>query len=613
MRKSKRMIALVLVLVMVLSSITFSSGSSQAEGDSNSGNKIVLNFPESEKNNVDLSNYGLLVKNKSDGKDVSDVTSYATATDAEGNKIVITDRKLTNGTTYVAEVTSSNWTGYKYKAEFKYDGKDQNVTLDKYLTKVTIKLDQEYNDIKVSGLSDSDKVSIGTDKVNDNGNEKTISKITVENAAGIKANSEVAKITAAKTVDGVKLACEGSISLGSSEIGNIVLNLTQYIVRTEGVKVPTVLYKKSTDIDDSYYVRLADNTVLDKNISYNIKLVGDNNMVIDSTTGITNISKSMSGKKQVIKGDIDAGESEIVNISASQRAVDARDIASVDFNKLDTVVPEIPFNVTYTVTMKDQLPSDNLLDENGKLVGQVSVTTNNENVTVTRNDNTFTVDGSNISFTDKNTIRLNVMCTFSDTDREKHDFKMATTPMVVVSDVVYGKNGDFYLAADQIKEIVNSDNKVEKYFYRDDENKATIKFNKGNYTKYREKGEKAFTEIDSNLGVEVNKNTYTFQMANFESPKFGVSSEITLVRDNIAPTISVDTSKIKNAPTNAEKRYVVNKKSIIPITASDNDGGVGVEKVVYSIDKKLEDPRNSEAIIDNINNVVSKIPEKTSL
>lgn len=30
MRKSKRMIALVLVLVMVLSSITFSSGSSQA-------------------------------------------------------------------------------------------------------------------------------------------------------------------------------------------------------------------------------------------------------------------------------------------------------------------------------------------------------------------------------------------------------------------------------------------------------------------------------------------------------------------------------------------------------------------------------------------------------
>ena len=613
MRKSKRMIALVLVLVMVLSSITFSSGSSQAEGDSNSGNKIVLNFPESEKNNVDLSNYGLLVKNKSDGKDVSDVTSYATATDAEGNKIVITDRKLTNGTTYVAEVTSSNWTGYKYKAEFKYDGKDQNVTLDKYLTKVTIKLDQEYNDIKVSGLSDSDKVSIGTDKVNDNGNEKTISKITVENAAGIKANSEVAKITAAKTVDGVKLACEGSISLGSSEIGNIVLNLTQYIVRTEGVKVPTVLYKKSTDIDDSYYVRLADNTVLDKNISYNIKLVGDNNMVIDSTTGITNISKSMSGKKQVIKGDIDAGESEIVNISASQRAVDARDIASVDFNKLDTVVPEIPFNVTYTVTMKDQLPSDNLLDENGKLVGQVSVTTNNENVTVTRNDNTFTVDGSNISFTDKNTIRLNVMCTFSDTDREKHDFKMATTPMVVVSDVVYGKNGDFYLAADQIKEIVNSDNKVEKYFYRDDENKATIKFNKGNYTKYREKGEKAFTEIDSNLGVEVNKNTYTFQMANFESPKFGVSSEITLVRDNIAPTISVDTSKIKNAPTNAEKRYVVNKKSIIPITASDNDGGVGVEKVVYSIDKKLEDPRNSEAIIDNINNVVSKIPEKEGI
>lgn len=609
MRKSKRMIALVLVLVMVLSSITFSSGSSQAEDDTNSGNKIVLNFPESEKNNVTPGgSYKVSIK-KGD-KEVAAPDATATSTDANKSdrKIILTDINLANGT-YVAEVTSDNWSGYKFKAELKIDGKEQNVTLDKYLTKVTITLDQEYNDIKVSGLSGSDKVSIGTDKVN----EKTISKITVENAAGIKPNSEVAKITAKKTVDGVKLACEGSISLESSEIGNRVLNLTQYIVRTEGVKVPTVLYKKSTEIDDSYYVRLVDNTVLDKNISYNIKLVGDNNMVIDSTSGITNISKSMSEKQQVIKGDIVAGESGIVNISASQRAVDARDIASVDFNKLDTVVPEIPFNVTYTVTMKDQLPSDNLLDENGKFVGQVSVTTNNENVTVTRNDNTFTVDGSNISFTDKNTIRLNVMCTFSDTDGEKHDFKMATTPTVVVSDVVYGKNGDFYLSADQIKEIVNSNKEVEKYFYRDDENKATIKFNKGNYTKYREKGEKAFTEIDSNLGVEVNKNTYTFQMANFESPKFGVSSEITLVRDNIAPTISVDISNIENAPTNAEKRYVVNKKSIIPITASDNDGGVGIEKVVYSIDKKLEDPRNSEAIIDNINNVVSKIPEKEGI
>lgn len=614
MRKSKRMIALVLVLVMVLSSITFSSGSSQAEGDSNSGNKIVLNFPESEKNNVTPGgSYKVSIK-KGD-KEVAAPDATATSTDANKSdrKIILTDINLANGT-YVAEVTSDNWSGYKFKAELKIDGKEQNVTLDKYLTMVTIKLNQEYNDIKVSGLSGSDKVSIGTDKVNDNGNEKTISKITVENAAGIKANSEVAKITATKTVDGVKLTCEGSISLEKSEIGNIVLNLTQYIVRTEGVKVPTVLYKKSTEIDDSYYVRLADNTVLDKNISYNIKLVGANNMVIDSTSGITNISKSMSEKQQVITGNIVAGESGIVNISASQRAVDARDIASVDFNKLDTVVPEIPFNVTYTVKMKDGLPDNNLRDEDNNFVGKLSVTTNNENVTVTQNGNTFTVDGSNISVTDKDKIQLNVMCTFSDTDEEKHDFKMATTPTVVVSDVVYGKNGDFYLAADKIKEIVNSDNKVEKYFYRDDENKATIKFNKGNYTKYREKGEKAFTEIDSNLGVEVNKNTYTFQMANFESPKFGVSSEITLVRDNIAPTISVDTSNIKKAPTNAEKRYVVNiKESIIPITASDNDGGVGVEKVVYSINKKLEDPRNSEAIIDNINNVVSIIPEKEGI
>lgn len=610
MRKSKRMIALVLVLVMVLSSITFSSGSSQAEGDSNSGNKIVLNFPESEKNNVTPGgSYKVSIK-KGD-KEVAAPDATATSTDANKSdrKIILTDINLANGT-YVAEVTSDNWSGYKFKAELKIDGKDQNVTLDKYLTKVTITLDQEYNDIKVSGLSGSDKVSIGTDKVN----EKTISKITVENAAGIKPNSEVAKITATKTVDGVKLACEGSISLESSEIGNRVLNLTQYIVRTEGVKVPTVLYKKSTEVDDSYYVRLADNTVLDKNISYNIKLVGDNNMVIDSTSGIINISKSMSGKKQVIKGDIDAGESEIVNISASQRAVDARDIASVDFNKLDTVVPEIPFNVTYTVTMKDQLPSDNLLDENGKFVGQVSVTTNNENVTVTRNDNTFTVDGSNISFTDKNTIRLNVMCTFSDTDREKHDFKMATTPTVVVSDVVYGKNGDFYLSADKVESSGTN-----KYYYRDDKNKATIKFNTKSYTHYRFKTAPSetgsmygdFKKITESVG-EVNADTYTFQMKNDNkgSEKFGVSSAVTLLRDNTAPEISIDANSIKNTYKNEKGIYVVNNYSEIEVIASDpsdeKTNASGIAKIVYSDNELTSDEaRADEApVLGNDKNIV---------
>lgn len=606
MRKSKRMIALVLVLVMVLSSITFSSGSSQAEGDSNSGNKIVLNFPESEKNNVDLSNYGLSVKNKSDGKDVSDVTSYATATDAEGNKnkIVIADRKLTNGTTYVAEVTSSNWTGYKYKAEFKYDGKGQSVTLDKYLTKVTITLNQEYVDIKVSGLSGSDKISIGTDK-------KTI---TIENEAGIKVNSEVAKITANKIVEGEKLACEGSISLGSVDIKDISLNAKQYVVKTGDVKEGlTILYKKSTEGDDKY-VSLDDNMVLDRNTEYNVKLVGQDNMVIDSTSGIINISKSMSGKKQVIKGDIDAGESEIVNISASQRAVDARDIASVDFNKLDTVVPEIPFNVTYTVTMKDQLPSDNLCDENGKFVGQVSVTTNNENVTVIRNGNTFTVDGSNISLADKGTIQLNVMCTFSDTDEKKHDFKMATTPKVVVSDVVYGKDGDFYLSADKVEPSGTN-----KYYYRDDKNKATIKFNTKSYTHYRFKTAPSetgsmygdFKKITESVG-EVNADTYTFQMKNDNkgSEKFGVSSAVTLLRDNTAPEISIDANSIKNTYKNEKGIYVVNNDSEIEVIASDpsdeKTNASGIAKIVYSDNELTSDEaRADEApVLGNDKNIV---------
>ena len=109
MRKSKRMIALVLVLVMVLSSITFSSGSSQAEGDSNSGNKIVLPFPESEKNNVTPGgSYKVSIK-KGD-KEVAAPDATATSTDANKSdrKIILTDINLANGT-YVAEVTSDNW------------------------------------------------------------------------------------------------------------------------------------------------------------------------------------------------------------------------------------------------------------------------------------------------------------------------------------------------------------------------------------------------------------------------------------------------------------------------------------------------------------------------
>lgn len=593
MRKSKRMIALVLVLVMVLTSITFSSGSSQAEGDTNSGNDIVLNFPESEKNNVDLSNYGLLVKNKSDGKDVSGVTSYATATDAEGNKnkIVIADRKLTNGTTYVAEVTSSNWTGYKYKAEFKYDGKGQSVTLDKYLTKVTITLNQEYVDIKVSGLSDSDKISIGTDK-------KTI---TIENEAGIKANSEVAKITANKIVEGEKLACEGSISLGSVDIKDISLNAKQYVVKTGDVKEGlTILYKKSTGGDDKY-VRLDDNMVLDRNTEYNVKLVGQDNMVVNSTTGIKSISKTMSNKQQIVTGVVDVGQTDVVNIAASQRAVDLTDIKSVEFKVNDgkSVVPEIPFSVTYSIVMKDGLPSDNVAK-----MCSLSVTTTPQEVGVTKVENienTYYVNGSNISSGNK--IQLNVKCEFATL------LKFNAEPIdVVVSDVLYGETNDFYLNADK---IANSENN--KYYFRDNNN-ATIKFGSKNYTHYRFKegtnsayGE--FKEITEDVN-KVNSDTYTFQMKNVNkgSEKFGVSSAVTLVRDNDAPTIGVDIDNIKNASLN-KNRYVVNKSnSIIPIIVSDNQG-VGVEKVVYSINNKLDDPGHSTAFVSNINNIVLNVPD----
>lgn len=291
MRKSKRMIALVLVLVMVLTSITFSSGSSQAEGDTNSGNDIVLNFPESEKNNVDLSNYGLSVKNKSDGKEVADVTSYATATDAKGNKnkIVIADRKLTNGTTYVAEVTSSNWTGYKYKAEFKYDGKGQSVTLDKYLTKVTINFDKKYTDITVTTGDKKKLVESAT------GDMVSVNNCDFKYGTNL---SVTAKYNG--------LSFTGNISAGSSEKAD--MSAQEYRFDISDVAVDAIDVSYTTD--GKNWLGVSAETVIKKTVNCKLKFaVKSNAVVIDEISGVTvkdENKKVVNEKFEAVSDDISA-------------------------------------------------------------------------------------------------------------------------------------------------------------------------------------------------------------------------------------------------------------------------------------------------------------------
>lgn len=580
MRKSKRMIALVLVLVMVLTSITFSSGSSQAEGDSNSGNDIVLNFPESEKNNVDLSNYGLSVKNKSDGKEVADVTSYATATDAKGNKnkIVIADRKLTNGTTYVAEVTSSNWTGYKYKAEFKYDGKGQSVALDKYLTKVTITLNQEYVDIKVSGLSDSDKISIGTDK-------KTI---TIENEAGIKANSEVAKITATKTVDGVKLACEGSISLGRSEIGNIVLNAKQYIVALNiDTKDIEVKYSKH---DSQQYTGISDKIAFDKGETYDVILtsrVADK--VIDSISGLTVVSKQTNkdGYHQVTATIAEnAIENDIVTIAADIREINSTDVKNVSIKTNPAnLFPEIPFEVSYDVEMNNGV-SPELFKKKFKNVKpslNIVTSSNDPILNVVDDNNKYVISGSNIDISNKKDAKndqLSIKYEFGDI------LSKEITKNITINDLVY--DIDYTLDDNLPMYPVNNGKKI---YYRG-ENARLKLLTKGGYSQYRYKtGENnssfsTFEEIiknGENATIPVGSST-TFQMKNNnkDSLEFGVSSAITVVKDAVAPTLTDVINKTLNKKVDGTYVFPEDTDVDIKVMAQDDPSGSGISKIVWT-------------------------------
>lgn len=561
MRKSKRMIALVLVLVMVLSSITFSSGSSQAEGDSNSGKNIVLNFPESEKNNVDLSNYGLLVKNKSDGKDVSDVTSYATATDAEGNKIVITDRKLTNGTTYVAEVTSSNWTGYKYKAEFKYDGKGQSVALDKYLTKVTINFNKEYTDITVT-TSDKKKLI-----------ESASGKSVSINDCDLKVGTSLS-ITA-KYND---LSFTGNATVGSSE--NVIMSAQEYKIDISKVNANIEV---SYSTDGTKWLGNVSGNIFKKTDKCYLKFAVNNDTeIIDSVKGVTisEIGKKVeNGKFEAVSNSI-TGESinadGIVNVSATVRPIGLQDIASVEINVPQSIAPEIPFNVSYNITMKYGLKvPDSLKNIAPEFIG----TPNNVGIiSIEENEKIigYKVDASNISSSNKDDIKKTVSFNLGDA---AHTYTKELP--IKIGDVLY--NRDFEISADEVypQDEYN-------YFYRQDNGVAKITVKSGQYSYYRYKvGDEAFNKdfvkITGTVAFSLTGDgNYSFQMkTENDKNQFGVSKAISVVKDAVAPTLNetsntAESYKIKDV-------YVLQDKDSadIILTAADELGGSDVAKIVW--------------------------------
>lgn len=575
MRKSKRMIALVLVLVMVLTSITFSSGSSQAEGDTNSGNDIVLNFPESEKNNVNLDK-DYTVSIKKDNNEVAKITSKATSTDANKNdrKIILADSNLANGT-YVAEVTSSNWAGYKFKAEFKYDGKGQSVTLDKYLTKVTIKFDKKYTDITVTTGDKKKLVESAT------GDFVSIDNCDLKEGTNLSVTAKH---------NGLSFA--GNISAGSSD--NVSMSAQEYKFDISDVDTGAIDVSYTIDGGNTW-LGVTPDVVIKNTVNCKLKYaVKKDTDIIDSVSGASvneSNKKVVNGKFEVVSDNISAGSVNadgIVKVGATARTIGLQDIAGMDINVPASIAPEIPFNVSYTITMKYGLnvpnslkniapefsgnPSDVAISpvkENGKVVG-------------------YKVDASNISSANRNSI--NKMVSFNLGDAS-HTYTRNLT--IKVGDVVYGR--DFEINSDQ--QYPQSAN---KYFYRQDNGDAKITVKSGQYSYYRYKiGTGSFNDdfvkITGTAAFSLTGNgDYLLQMkTENEENKFGVSNTVSIVKDDVKPTLEEDrdanTAKQYMRP-NSDV-YVLTDTTSTAIILNAADTGSGVSRIVWS-----DEERDAESV-----------------
>ena len=589
MRKSKRMIALLLVLVMVLTSITFSSGSSQAEGDSNSGNKIVLNFPESENGNVKLGGeYKVSIK-KGD-KEVTAPTAIATSTDANESdrKIILTDINLANGT-YVAEVTSDTWTdnGYKFKTEFKYDGKGQSVALDKYLTKMTINFDKKYTDITIT-TSDKKKLieSASGDAVSVNNCELKVGTIL----------SVTAKYNG--------LSCAGNISAGSSE--KVSMSAQEYRFDISDVAADAIDVSYTTD-GGNIWLGVTSETIIKKTVNCKLKFaVKSDTNIINSVSGVTvsDSNKTVeNGKFVAVSDNISANSINsdgVVKIGATASPIGLDDIEKVDINIPKSIAPEIPFNVSYTITMKYGLNvPDSLKNIAPEFVGDpsnVDVSPVKENGKVVG----YKVDASNISDENKSSIKKEVSFNLGDST---HTYTKELP--IKVGDVVYGR--DFEINSDQ--QYPQSTN---KYFYRQDNRDAKITVKSGTYSYYRYKiGTGAFNDdfvkITGTIAFSLNGDgDYSLQMKTENAKnEFGVSNAISIVKDDVKPTLEETDNKAESYKIPGSDVYVLTdtNSAYITLTATDTLGGSGIARIAWS-DRILDDD-------ESVRNLKSSVQRST--
>lgn len=585
MRKSKRMIALLLVLVMVLTSITFSSGSSQAEGDTNSGNDIVLNFPESEKNNVKLGGE-YKVSIKKDDKEVTAPTAIATSTDAnEGDrKIILTDINLANGT-YVAEVTSDTWTdnGYKFKTEFKYDGKGQSVALDKYLTKMTINFDKKYTDITIT-TSDKKKLieSASGDAVSVNNCEVKVGTI----------------LSVTAKYNGLSFA--GNISAGSSE--KVSMSAQEYRFDISDVAADAIDVSYTTDGGNNW-LGVTSETFIKKTVNCKLKFaVKSNAVVIDEISGVTvkdENKKVVNEKFEAVSDDISANSINsdgVVKIGATARDIGFKDIEKVDINLPESIAPEIPFNVSYIVTMKYGLnvPNSlkNIAPEFGGNPKEVNISEVKENDKVVG----YKVDADKISSANKASIDKEVSFNFGDST---HTYTKKLP--IKVGDVVYGR--DFEINSNQ--QYPQSSN---NYFYRQDSGDAKITVKSEQYSYYRYKvGTESFStdfaKISGSAAFSLSGNgNYSLQMKTENAKnEFGVSNVISITKDDANPTLEETDNKAESYKIPGSDVYVLTdtNSAYITLTATDTLGGSGIARIAWS-DRVLTDAESVRKLTNSV-------------
>ena len=380
------------------------------------------------------------------------------------------------------------------------------------------------------------------------------------------------------------LSFTGNISAGSSEKAD--MSAQEYRFDISDVAVDAIDVSYTTD--GKNWLGVTAENVIKKTVNCKLKFaVKSNAVVIDEISGVTvkdENKKVVNEKFEAVSDDISANSINsdgVVKIGATARDIGFKDIEKVDINLPESIAPEIPFNVSYIVTMKYGLnvPNSlkNIAPEFGGNPKEVNISEVKENDKVVG----YKVDADKISSANKASIDKEVSFNFGDST---HTYTKKLP--IKVGDVVYGR--DFEINSNQ--QYPQSSN---NYFYRQDSGDAKITVKSEQYSYYRYKvGTESFStdfaKISGSAAFSLSGNgNYSLQMKTENAKnEFGVSNVISITKDDANPTLEetdnkAESYKIQEGDIDV---YVLTdtNSADITLTAADALGGSGVSRIVWS-------------------------------